>query len=88
MAVPKKKKTRARSNQRRSHHALGSVNVIKCPNCGAITLPHMACKACGYYRGRKVTGSFAETKLAQMKEEKKEAKAEKKAEKKESKDKK
>lgn len=48
----------------------------------------MACKACGYYRGRKVTGSFAETKLAQMKEEKKEAKAEKKAEKKESKDKK
>ncbi len=43
----------------------------------------MACPKCGYYRGRKVTGSFAETKLAQMKAEKKEEKADKKAEKKE-----
>lgn len=89
MAVPKKKKTRARSDQRRSHHALGSVHVITCANCGAPTKPHMACPKCGHYRGRKVTGSFAETKLAKMKAEKKEekeaSKAEKKAEKKESK---
>lgn len=81
MAVPKKKKTRARSDQRRSHHALGSINIIRCANCGAGTRPHMACPSCGFYRGRKLTGSYAETKLAKMKAEKKEEKAASKNEK-------
>ena len=27
---------------------------IKCPKCGEPVLSHRACKACGYYAGRKV----------------------------------
>ena len=25
-----------------------------CPNCGAKMLPHRACAACGYYKGKQV----------------------------------
>ena len=31
-----------------------AVNGWKCPNCGAYLLPHRACKACGFYKGREV----------------------------------
>jgi len=27
---------------------------VACKNCGAPTLPHRACTACGYYKGRQV----------------------------------
>ena len=31
-----------------------------CPNCGDVMLPHRACPACGYYKGRQVTKGNAE----------------------------
>ena len=27
---------------------------MKCPNCGALTVPHRVCKNCGFYKGREV----------------------------------
>jgi len=54
MGVPKKHKTRSGKNQRRSHHALKLKSFAVCQNCGSPTMPHYPCKACGYYRGRKV----------------------------------
>ena len=39
MAVPKKKTSQARRNQRRAHHALKEPKLVACPNCG-------------YYKGR------------------------------------
>ena len=55
MAVPKGKVSRARRDKRRSSHwKLEAPSIIKCPNCGAFSMPHRACKACGQYKGRVV----------------------------------
>ncbi|MCH7944230.1 MAG: 50S ribosomal protein L32 [Proteobacteria bacterium] len=54
MAVPKKKTSKSRRDQRRSHDALRAVNLIECPNCGELKRSHHICKACGHYRGREV----------------------------------
>ena len=35
MAVPKKKTSRTRRDQRRSHHALKGPGLVPCPNCGS-----------------------------------------------------
>ena len=55
MAVPKRKKTRAKRDSRRANHdRVAPPNVIPCPNCDEPMLPHNVCTACGYYNGRKV----------------------------------
>ena len=55
MAVPKSKVSRTRRDKRRgSNWKLTAPSLVKCPNCGALLLPHRACKACGYYKGRVV----------------------------------
>lgn len=54
MAVPRKKVTRSRRGQRRSHDRLKPEAVNECPNCGALKRPHHVCAACGYYRDREV----------------------------------
>jgi large subunit ribosomal protein L32 len=55
MGVPKKHKTRSGRDQRRSHHALKKTSFAVCKNCGHSVMPHLPCKNCGYYKGRKVT---------------------------------
>ena len=35
MAVPKKKVSRSRRGNRRSHDTLGLLTIVECPNCGA-----------------------------------------------------
>jgi large subunit ribosomal protein L32 len=52
MAVPKKKTSHARRNQRRAHQAMGSPNLVACPNCGEPHRPHRVCPNCGFYKGR------------------------------------
>lgn len=54
MAVPKKKTSQARRDQRRAHHAMKKVNLIACPNCGSPRVPHRVCPECGTYKGRTV----------------------------------
>lgn len=54
MAVPKKKTSQARRDQRRAHHALRGPNLVSCPNCGSATVPHRVCRTCGYYKGKTV----------------------------------
>lgn len=54
MAVPKRRKSRARRDQRRSHDALRTPARSTCPQCGEPKLPHRACANCGTYRGREV----------------------------------
>lgn len=49
MPVPKKKKSRARRNNRRSHQHLARQQVQKCARCGSARMPHCVCKSCGYY---------------------------------------
>jgi large subunit ribosomal protein L32 len=54
MAVPKKKTSQARRNQRRAHHALKVPNLVACPNCDELRIPHRVCPNCGFYKGRTV----------------------------------
>jgi large subunit ribosomal protein L32 len=49
MAVPKKKISVSRRNQRRSHDALKRSNAVECSNCGELKRPHHVCAACGFY---------------------------------------
>jgi large subunit ribosomal protein L32 len=52
--LPKRKISKGRRNRRRAHDAIGAPNLVQCPNCKALRLPHRVCPACGYYRGRMV----------------------------------
>ncbi len=55
MAVPKKKKSRARRDRRRAHHdVVGTPAITSCSQCGAPVKPHTACGECGMYRERQV----------------------------------
>ena len=49
MAVPKRKKSHARTRTRRAHHALARPQLRPCPRCSAMRLPHRVCTQCGYY---------------------------------------
>ena len=61
MAVPKGKVSKARRDKRRnSHWKLETPNLVACPKCGELGLPHRACKACGTYNGREVISVEAE----------------------------
>ncbi|HEX8965390.1 MAG TPA: 50S ribosomal protein L32 [Patescibacteria group bacterium] len=52
---PKRRHSRERKGERRHALKLAIKKAVKCPNCGNITLPHIVCKACGFYKGKKVT---------------------------------
>ena len=55
MAVPKGKVSRQRRDKRRSSvWKLTAPNLVACPNCGELVMPHRACPACGQYNGRVV----------------------------------
>ncbi len=55
-ALPKKKLTRARRGRRIIGRTLSPVNPSYCARCRKAKLPHTACPACGFYKGRQVTG--------------------------------
>lgn len=53
MAEPKKKTSKARRDNRRSHHALNkAVNVVECKKCGNTVKPHTLCPECNTYAGK------------------------------------
>jgi large subunit ribosomal protein L32 len=54
MAVPKKKKSAAKSKQHRAHNALKAEASVKCPKCGEKKRPHHICSACGAYGDKQV----------------------------------
>ena len=54
MALPKRRKSRARRDNRRAHWKLPAVTYVTCPNCMEPMLPHHACPGCGQYKGREV----------------------------------
>ncbi|HEX5430078.1 MAG TPA: 50S ribosomal protein L32 [Patescibacteria group bacterium] len=61
MAVPKKHKTRAGRNQRRSHDHLIKSALSVCANCKFPVRPHEVCQNCGYYKGKQVIKLKAKT---------------------------
>ncbi|MCL5291086.1 MAG: 50S ribosomal protein L32 [Actinobacteria bacterium] len=54
MAVPKRRTSRSRH---RSRHAVwagksGVPDLVECPQCHEMKMPHRVCTNCGYYRDR------------------------------------
>ena len=54
MAVPKKKTSKSKRDQRRSHHALKPSNVTVDATTGEFKLSHHISLKDGYYKGRQV----------------------------------
>lgn len=57
MAVPKRKTSPSRRNNRRSHDSLNGVSLVECSNCGELKLSHHICQACGYYSKNEILSS-------------------------------
>lgn len=53
-AVPKRKISKQRKRNRRSHYALKKPMMDKCPTCKNNKLPHVVCENCGTYNGVQV----------------------------------
>ena len=48
MAVPKRKTSKARRDSRRANNfKLETPNLVECPKCHELKLPHVVCKKCG-----------------------------------------
>ncbi len=54
MPLPKRRHSNQRTRLRRTHYKLKPPTVSQCPRCHEPALPHHACPACGYYKGRLV----------------------------------
>jgi large subunit ribosomal protein L32 len=54
MAVPKHKISKARRGHRKSQWKLVPLNLVACPQCHVLKLPHRVCPECGYYKGEQV----------------------------------
>ncbi len=52
--LPKKKTSKSRQGERRSHLALKPPALDDCPQCHSPKLPHHACPTCGTYAGREI----------------------------------
>ncbi|MDO8620804.1 MAG: 50S ribosomal protein L32 [Candidatus Levybacteria bacterium] len=51
---PKKRHSRARQGKRRAVIKLERPSFIRCLNCKEVILPHVICKYCGFYKGKRV----------------------------------
>ncbi|NMD43308.1 MAG: 50S ribosomal protein L32 [Firmicutes bacterium] len=54
MAVPKRRTSRAKRDQRRGQWKLKAPNLAPCPQCHELKPAHRVCLNCGYYRDREV----------------------------------
>lgn len=48
-ALPKRKLSKARKGNRKSHQALKTPTVVNCPKCGKPKRAHFKCEFCGFY---------------------------------------
>ena len=55
MAVPKKRKSKAKKRSRRAANKnLSAPQLQRCANCFAPKIPHRVCGDCGFYRDEQV----------------------------------
>ena len=54
MAVPKRKTSPSKRNMRRSHHAIGNLNIIEDKESGEPRLSHKIDLSTGMYNGRQI----------------------------------
>ncbi len=54
MAQPKKKTTKSRKRMGQWKEKIDAPNLVECPHCHNLVLPHHVCPYCGYYDGKEV----------------------------------
>jgi large subunit ribosomal protein L32 len=54
MAVPKRKTSKSKRNQRRSHHKVSSINIIEDKKSGEYRLSHHLDLKTGVYNGKQI----------------------------------
>ncbi len=54
MAVPKRKKSKAKTAMRRAQWKLKMPGLSLCPECGQPKSSHRVCSHCGYYKNKEV----------------------------------
>jgi len=54
MAVPKRKTSKSKRNQRRSHHRVPKVNIVEDKKSGEYKLSHHVDLKSGFYNGKKI----------------------------------
>ena len=58
MPNPKRRHTRSRRDSRRTKNwTLVKNNLSRCPQCGAMRMPHRVCPGCGFYDGKLVVAA-------------------------------
>ena len=63
-AQPKRRISKAAGARRRSHLALQASQLVPCPQCHELRLPHHVCPHCGSYKGVEVVKIETKTKTA------------------------
>lgn len=63
MPVPKRKTSKARRDKRSANKHIRPQAITACLNCSAPLASHVACTACGFYKGRKVLSTKLERAL-------------------------
>ena len=51
---PKNKSSKGHRDQRRANWKMGVMNLVKCPKCGELMMPHRVCKNCGTYNKKEI----------------------------------
>ena len=54
MARPKHKISKMRRDKRRAQTKLTAPNLVPCPQCHELKMPHYVCLNCGSYKGREI----------------------------------
>ena len=72
MANPKWRHTKSRRNKRRMHLYIKVKALVVCPKCAKPVLPHMVCKACGFYKGAEVVNVLKKLNKKDRKQKEKE----------------
>lgn len=72
MAVPKRKKSRAKRDSRRAHWKINLPSLSECPQCHEPKIAHQICPNCGFYKDEFVVEMEAKREKKRKKREKKE----------------
>ena len=52
MAVPKRKVSKSRRDNRKANWKISTPSIVDCPHCHEKKIAHQVCKNCGYYDGQ------------------------------------
>ncbi|MDD2890280.1 MAG: 50S ribosomal protein L32 [bacterium] len=54
MGAPRRRVTKTRGRDRRTNWKSKPTQLIACPKCGTLVLPHRRCQKCGNYKDKEV----------------------------------